>query len=234
MAKARKTSLSLKEKTQLLGDLECGVSIREAMTKWRVSQGTVYNIKRNAEKIRMQCAQKKSHKSKRFRTPKFQGIERDLFKAFEDARLDHPDLPISGLWLKEKAISAENGDSDFKASNSWLDGSKARFKLSNQRICGEASKVDQEEIDRWMNENERTLNEYSIKNIFNADETGFFYKMLPNRSIRFKGKACHGGEQNKERFTALLRANFEETEKMIPSIIGKIANPRCFPKKNAG
>ncbi|XP_003744474.1 tigger transposable element-derived protein 6-like [Galendromus occidentalis] len=149
-----------------------------------------------------------------------------------EARASNPTLPISSSWLQEKAksLAAEQGDSDFKASNKWLEGFKQRHRLSSKRTCGEAAKVNQEDVNQWLENNEGILNDYSCEDIFNADETGFFYKMMPNRTVHFKGEACHGGEQAKDRFTVLLCANFAGTEKLLPLVIGHSRNPRCFPK----
>ena len=64
-------------------------------------------------------------------------------------------------------------------------------------------------------------------NIFNAEESGLFYKLLPNRSLVLKGDACHGGKNSKERITILPCANMTGTEKWPLLAIGKAAKP-CF------
>lgn len=231
---SKQTNLSLKEKVQVLDDLESNKNVLDVAREWKICTATVYNIRRKADKIRKQSARKRSWKSKRERQRKFETVEKELFKCYKKARISNPTLPISGTWLQERAkkIAEEEGKSGFKASNNWLEGFKNRFKLSTRRSCGEAAKVDQEDIDSWLERNQETLNSYPVKNIFNADETGFFYKMLPNRSVHFKGEACHGGELSKERFTVLLCANFDGTEKLTPLVIGHSKNPRCFPKKS--
>lgn len=60
------------------------------------------------------------------------------------------------------------------------------------------------------------------------DESGFFYKLLPNRTLQMKGESCHGGKRSKERLTVVLCANMDGTDKLKPLVIGKFANPRCF------
>jgi hypothetical protein len=43
------------------------------------------------------------------------------------------------------------------------------------------------------------LNEnYTSDIIFNADETGIFYKMTPDKTLKFKGEKCMGGKLSKE------------------------------------
>ena len=69
------------------------------------------------------------------------------------------------------------------------------------------------------------MKEYSPADIYNADETAFFYKLMPNKTLEFKGNKCFGGKSSKERITALLCTNSTGMDKLKPFIIGK---PRCF------
>ena len=72
------------------------------------------------------------------------------------------------------------------------------------------------------------LANYSEENIFNADETGLFYHLQPNRTLHFRGEKCTGGKQSKERLSVLVGANMAGTEKLKLLVIGKSAKPRCF------
>ena len=64
--------------------------------------------------------------------------------------------------------------------------------------------------------------------IYNADETGIFYEALPHRGHFFKGERCVEGKLSKKRFTALVCANMDGSDKPPPLIIGKYQKPRCF------
>ena len=44
----------------------------------------------------------------------------------------------------------------------------------------------------------------------------------------FKGEACHGGKQAKDRLIVLVATNATGSEKLPLLAIGKSANPRCF------
>ena len=68
---------------------------------------------------------------------------------------------------------------------------------------------------------------YEPRNIYNMDETGLFYRALPDKTLRVKGEACSGGKKSKDRITLALCVNMEaEFEKLL--VIGKSAKPRCF------
>jgi len=80
----------------------------------------------------------------------------------------------------------------------------------------------------WKQELCDRLKGFEPRNVFNADETGLFFKCLPTHTLGFKNERCHGGKGSKERVTLLLAANMDGSEKLKPVMIGKSAKPRCF------
>jgi hypothetical protein len=83
-------------------------------------------------------------------------------------------------------------------------------------------------LESWKSELGKLIEGYEPRNIFNADETGLFYSLLPNKTLAFKGEKCHGGKLSKERLTVLYCCNSDGSEKLQPVVIGKFAKPRCF------
>lgn len=75
---------------------------------------------------------------------------------------------------------------------------------------------------------ESLLRDYEPHNIFNADETGLFFKYLPDRTLTFKDEKYHSGKHSKERITILVCANMSGTEKRKMFVIGKSIKHRCF------
>ena len=43
--------------------------------------------------------------------------------------------------------------------------------------------------------------------VYNMDETGLFYRSLPDKSLTVKGEQCNGGKHAKDRITIVLCAN---------------------------
>lgn len=75
------------------------------------------------------------------------------------------------------------------------------------------------------------LKDYSPRNIFNADETGIFFRALPNKTLTLKHEKCTGGKLSKERLTILHCVNLAgEKEKLL--VIGKTKKPRAFKNIN--
>ncbi|UYV74490.1 TIGD6 [Cordylochernes scorpioides] len=61
-------------------------------------------------------------------------------------------------------------------------------------------------------------------NIYNADETGLFFQLIPDRTLAHKDENYHGVKRMKQRITALLCCNSTGTDKRRLLIIGKSAN----------
>ncbi|XP_025405571.1 tigger transposable element-derived protein 6-like, partial [Sipha flava] len=63
--------------------------------------------------------------------------------------------------------------------------------------------------------------------IFNCDETGLFFRALPDKTLCLKNEICRGGKKAKDRLTILLCVNMIG-EFETPLIIKKSLKPRCF------
>lgn len=58
-------------------------------------------------------------------------------------------------------------------------------------MCGEAEKVNNRNIEAWFEDHCSIFLDYYPRDIINADESGWFYKMQPIRTLRFEGLSCH-------------------------------------------
>ena len=67
----------------------------------------------------------------------------------------------------------------------------------------------------------------SYKPAWNEDETGCFYRALPEKALAEKKKECKGGKKAKERLTIAFFANAAGGREQ-PIVIRKAAKPRCF------
>ncbi|XP_061704502.1 tigger transposable element-derived protein 4-like [Cydia pomonella] len=140
-------------------------------------------------------------------------------------------VPISGPIVKAKAEKFANqlGIIDFKASEGWLGKFKHRHQITYGKMNGEARDVDMNVTNNWISTVWPKLKiKYSPEDIFNADETGLFCKLTPDKTLKFKGEKCVGGKLSKERITVLVAANMSGTEKRKLLVIGKSKNPRGF------
>ena len=139
-------------------------------------------------------------------------------------------MSISGNLLKEKAkefasiLSIKN----FAASEGWLTNFKKRNGVVFKKVCGESESVDDVVCLDWHGKLKTLIENYHARDIFNTDETGQFFKCLPDKTLTFKDEKCHGGKHSKERLKVLLAVNMDGSEKLKPLVIGKSTKPQCF------
>ena len=83
-----------------------------------------------------------------------------------------------------------------------------RHAITSKKVSGESEKVTKEMTASWEEITLPTiLTRYQLKNIFNADEFGLFYKALPSKSLHFPGKRCSGGKHSKVQLTGMAASN---------------------------
>ena len=98
-------------------------------------------------------------------------------------------------------------------------------------LSGEADAVKLDTVDQWKERLPGIIALYDPKYIFNLDESGQFYRTVPDKTLHVRGTDCKGGKRSKERLTAMLCVNIKgEFEK--PLIIGRCEKPRCFKHIN--
>ena len=112
-------------------------------------------------------------------------------------------------------------------SNGWLKSFKNRYNIKSSVLSGESADVNIETVEDWIKRIPSIIEGYELRDIFNADKTGLFFRGLPDKSLVNKSDERKGGKKAKERIT-VLPACSAEGEKLDPLIIGKSVNPRCF------
>lgn len=233
-AKRQRTELSLSDKVKLIKDHESTpkVSQRDLAEKYKVGKSTVGDILRKKDTYMEQFELNANSSKQRFNTNcKFFDINDVVWKWFNTAR--SKGIPISGPIIQEKALqfATQLNIPDFKASNGWLDRWRTRYSVSAFKVSGESASVDQTTVDQYRTRLPEIVNGYSPSNIFNCDETGLFYRALPDKTLGTKDQSCKGGKNAKERLTVMFACS-ATGEKLKPLVIGKSYNPRCFKNIN--
>ena len=167
--------------------------------------------------------------AKRKRKHKFDAVDEPLIKWFRCVR--DQKIPVSGemLLLKAQEFARACGcDDTDKLDANWVNRWKSRQEVVCKKLHGEAESVDQCGVDDWQKHRlPALLKQFKAEEIFNTDETGLFYRCLPDRTHVMKNEKCAGGKLSKDRLTVLVTASMAG-EKLPPLVIGKSANPRCF------
>lgn len=156
-----------------------------------------------------------------------------MWEWFQQARSRN--IPLSGPMLQEKArhyaTELNIPTEDFKASNGWLNRFRQRHNINFASVCGESGSLPNESVENWLSKLPDILSGFKACDIYNMDETGLFYRALPDKSLSIRGEECKGEKRSKEKLTVMLCVSpTGEFEK--PLVIGKCAKPRCFRNIN--
>ena len=117
-------------------------------------------------------------------------LEEALFEWHQ--RLQNSRIPISGeliriaaaqLWQRIPAL-AETAEP--KWSTGWLEGFKSRNNIRKRKQHGEAASVNMEGAEDRMIELRAIVAPYPPKDVFNMDETGLFWKAIPDTILATK------------------------------------------------
>ena len=231
----KRKDLSLSEKIRFLDLIKTpGYSQTKAAKELSIStsQASRLCLKENA--IRNEYANFGNLSRKRQRSGKDEDVDAALHlwfkeKVLQGARLD-------GAILKEKAneIGKEKGLENFVATHGWLGRWKKRHEIVFKKEHGEKAEADFQGANEWKN---TVLPEifatFEDRDIYNADESGLYYRGFPDRGHCEKKDSLIGGKKAKERITVLLCANMSGDDKRNLFVIGRSKKPRCFPKNSA-
>jgi hypothetical protein len=231
ISRCRRGTHSLSDKLQILREIEVEKKKKktDVAQKHNIPPSLLSTILKNSEKIHQQALHAGESSRKRARASTHAKVDEALLQWFKQAR--SAALPVNGPLLSEKAkaLASEFGFEDFTGSGGWIERWKGRHGIQLRNICGEAADVNSEVVTNWQtNIMPHLLGNYACKDIYNADETGLFWRLLPDKTLHFKGETCTGGKASKERITILLCCNMDGSEKIQPFVIGKAKQPRCF------
>lgn len=245
--KRKRVVLSLDEKIKILDALKVD-KVAPVARKYGLNESSVREIRKNEKKIRdsvteggLLCAKTASVS----RDVRIEKTEKALSIWIEDQT--RKKVPLSSHIIREKAKhlhkhfaeslmeSSESSDPvQFLASKGWFERFKHRFSLHNVKLVGEAASADHTAAAEFPPKLQNVLEEegYCPEQVFNADETGLFWKRMPSRTFLSKSeKKAPGFKAAKDRLTLLFCVNASGF--MIKSLlVYKSQNPRALKGKD--
>ena len=221
--KRKRTDFTLKQKKEIIDAAKKEPNqsklAREMSKKWgiEVNRTTVKGI--ISKKDAIEAAIKAGVPSKRMKLKPSHHSKLDdgVLMWLKQARGQN--LPVCGDLIKEKALKlAELMQIPNFMANGWLDNLKKRHGITFKTVQGEAGAVDSQSLLEWQQQVlQPLLGQFSADDVFNLDETGLFWRLLPNKTMSFRGKRCTGGKKSKQRITLLVGANMSGSEKFPPA-----------------
>ncbi|XP_050049998.1 tigger transposable element-derived protein 6-like [Dermacentor andersoni] len=230
--KKKRRQFSLKEKVEILMQLNAGRKQVDLCRERDIPPSTMATMLKDREKIlKLHRESQLAPSRKRLRLGNYQNVAAAVLTWFKDARQN--DVPLSGPIIQEnlKALqfTAALDISGFDASAGWLYCFWQRNGIAWQVACGEEKAADAESaVARWNEHFQEIIKSFSPDDVFNGDETAFFYQLLPDKIMNFKGDRCKGGKKSCFRVSVLFCCNSTGTEKLKPPVVGKSAKPHCL------
>ena len=238
MSGKKQAKLTVKRKLEIIDELSQSQPPSKISLgrKYGVTEGAIRYIWSNKEKIRgdaVSLSDKLQNTVRRSTPAQYADIEEILFNWIKVIR--SANLPISPTLIisKAKRIAEELSHTEFKASWCWFEKFKKRKGLQQMVLCGEGSEVDKNDP-KTLAELEllyKEISKYHPENIYNMDETGLFFRVLPKYTVLLPEediKTTRGRKKAKERVSLVVCTNAVGTHKIPLCMIGKPKTPACI------
>ena len=242
--KRKRVVLSINSKLEVLDSVAKGVGYSELCDKFGIGKSTITTLKKNEGKIRefASTLESKSISGDRkvMRLANDEELDKALYLWFIQKR--SIGMPMSGPILCEKAkqfneqLHAEEATTpSFTASAGWLWRFCNRHGIRGLRLQGEKLSANTEAPEPFKEQLQEIMERegLTLEQIYNCDETGLYYRMLPTQTLAAKTeKNASGMKKQKERVTLMACSNASGSHKLPLLFIGKAENPRCFKHVN--
>ena len=240
-SKRSRKLVTIEKKLEVLDRYDRGEKTSVIVHATGLSDSTLRTIRANADKIRASSVAGTSASSSqcsRARSIEMERMEKLLAQWIQHENKDN--VPISMAIIQTKALSIykdllEEDEEDkakkFNASSGWFARFKKRHGFHNLKMTGEAASADVEAAKTYPATLKKIIEEggYTSKQIFNIDETGLYWKKMPNRTyITAEEKTAPGFKASKDRLTLLFGANAEGDCKLKPALVYHSENPRAL------
>ena len=149
----------------------------------------------------------------------------DLIRAKAEHFRDKFIISLTDKRIKEELQS-------FVASQGWPMRFRKRFGIKAVTLCGESMSVSIEDKNKCREEIMNVIREYHPDDVYNADETSLYFRMMPSKTLVEASESYHGIKRDKERVTILAMINSIGTYKNRLIMIGKSKTPRCLKNIN--
>lgn len=212
-------------------------SMRSIARMYGVNDKTIRNVLAASQEIKSRAVNMEiSVREKTFRIgkPQHPDLEEKLYEFIEGCRRLSIELPPSMVIAKAKQLAEALPDcQNFQASWGWYRNFRTRRGLQSILLHGEGGEVDRNNPQtlQALQNLEEIIKEYDPSCVYNMDETGVFYRLLPRYSVLLPSEdlsTARGKKKSKERVTLVVCCNATGTERVPVAMIGKAKESACI------
>nr|XP_032525925.1 zinc finger and BTB domain-containing protein 11-like [Danaus plexippus plexippus] len=242
--KLKRKFISLQQKIDILDQLSNGKKLTAIAKDLELNESSIRTVKQNESKIRsavMSRSLQTLSKSSRVKDSLIPKTEKCLMIWIEDCHRNN--IPVNSSLIKAKAqkifthlkeletVSSDEPKSKFVSSNGCFERFRKRFSLHSIQIQGERASADYESARNFKEELPKIIDEgeYTADQVYNADETGLYWKRMPKRTYLSENERSAGGlKASKERITLLVCSNASGDHITKPMLINRFLSPRAM------
>jgi hypothetical protein len=107
-----------------------------------------------------------------------------------------------------------------------LSNFKKRNNIKEHYKSGEAASAPLDNLPIFRTELRALISQYNLNDVYNADETGLYWKLEPSKSL--SNGPLIGTKKPKDRVTIMLACNVTGTHKLPVVFIHRYKNPKCI------
>lgn len=240
---AQKKMMSIELKREIIEKNEQGVRVADLARQYGRSTSTICTVLKQKESIKGITPAKGVTIISKLRSSLHEKMEKLLMVWVTEKQLKGDTLTQGIICEKARAIygdllnqtsrtsTDEASEDSFKASRGWFDNFRKRTGIHSVVRHGEAASSDVKAAEDYLKTFSELIeaNGYIPQQVFNCDETGLFWKKMPNRTyITAEEKIMPGYKPMKDRLTLALCANASGDCKIKPLLVYHSENPRAF------
>lgn len=235
--KRKHVTLSVQQKLEIIDRIEKGENRNKIMEEYKIGSSTIYDIKKNKDKLKQFSSQTETMKDiesrKTLKKPKLHQLDEILYNWFCSKRSEGK--PVTGPMLMEKGKQFRDElnlpETECVFSDGWLYRFKTRHGIRKLDVAGELRSADHNAAEEYKTYFDGFVEKHNLtaSQIYNADETGLLWRCLPNSTLAGNTETCAKGfKKNKDRLTVLFCSNASGNHMLTPYVIGKYKKPRAF------
>lgn len=199
MDKRKRIVLTIEQKANIIMRLRRGETMKNIMEEFKIGKSTVYDLKRDADKILHFAAESDSmagpsHR-RTMKKSQLNDLDEAVYQWFTQRKAEG--LPVSGPLITEKAMQMYrnmNIDKPFSASTGWLKRFKSRHGI--RQSSGGGLTIDKSLKDMYREEFRKIMEEKaSSQQSYPNDERGTFLKCLISRTLSYCQESSESWEQ---------------------------------------
>lgn len=222
-----KHTLTVKEKLKLIESFKDGCSRKALAEKYKINVSTVTRVLQNEQKFEAIRTSHENITRKRFRPGQYDMVNKAVTMWFQGMRSKNAVITGPMICERAKQFAVSMKVDGFEANDGWLHRWKKNQNIAFRKICGEKAAADYGASKEWVKSTlPNIIKDLPPDQVYNADESGLFYKALPTGTFALRGEQVFGGKMSKLRITLLFLCNSDGSDKRVYAI-GKAKQPHC-------